>query len=177
MDKILHNFDSWETICPLVFTGESSFQSSLGGAGFRPSTVGIATSASIFSTRKRVHPSCWTCSPNQAPPGHENLRRSTRGDVNYTGVNDGKSRWQNPASKVRPKWGNLCRLCLLAIPGFQPAIAEPHTRQLAGVSCMTKRSSMHLLCESSQGSLGERHPRCNSRQRDRGRIHMAAKRK
>ena len=35
--SISHHFETWETICLLVFTAESSFQG--GGAGFRPSTV------------------------------------------------------------------------------------------------------------------------------------------
>ena len=39
MDEILHQFETNGNHCSLVFTGESSFQGFLGGAGFRPSTV------------------------------------------------------------------------------------------------------------------------------------------
>ena len=39
MDEILHHLETMGNHCLLVFTGESSFQGFLGGAGFRPSTV------------------------------------------------------------------------------------------------------------------------------------------
>ena len=37
--SVSHHFETRGNHCSLVFTGESSFQGSLGGAGFRPSTV------------------------------------------------------------------------------------------------------------------------------------------
>ena len=40
-DKILHHLESMEIHCLWVFTSISSFYDFLGGAGFRPSTVGI----------------------------------------------------------------------------------------------------------------------------------------
>ena len=40
MDEILHHFKTMGNHCLWVFTGESSFQGFLSGAGFRPSTVG-----------------------------------------------------------------------------------------------------------------------------------------
>ena len=39
MDEILHHLEAMGNHCLLVFTGESSCQGFLGGAGFRPSTV------------------------------------------------------------------------------------------------------------------------------------------
>ena len=39
MDEILHHLETMGHHCWLVYTGESSFQGFLGGAGFRPSTV------------------------------------------------------------------------------------------------------------------------------------------
>ena len=39
MDEILHHFETMGSHCSLLFTGESSFQGFLGGAGFRPPTV------------------------------------------------------------------------------------------------------------------------------------------
>ena len=40
MDEILHHFETKGNQCLLVFTGPSSFEGFLGGAGFCPSTVG-----------------------------------------------------------------------------------------------------------------------------------------
>ena len=39
MDEILHHLETMGNHCLLVFTGDSSFQGFLDGAGFRPSTV------------------------------------------------------------------------------------------------------------------------------------------
>ena len=39
MDEILHHFEAMANLCLLVVTGKSSFQGSLGGAGFCPSAV------------------------------------------------------------------------------------------------------------------------------------------
>ena len=40
MDEILHHLETMGNRCLLAFTGESSCQGFLGGAGFCPSTVG-----------------------------------------------------------------------------------------------------------------------------------------
>ena len=48
----------WETICALVFTGESSFQGFLGGAGFRPFTVGHPPTNKYGSAPFETPP-CW----------------------------------------------------------------------------------------------------------------------
>ena len=40
MDEILHHLESMGTRCLLAVAREPSFQGFLGGAGFRPSTVG-----------------------------------------------------------------------------------------------------------------------------------------
>ena len=50
MDKILHHFETKGHPRFLVFTGESSFKGFLGGAGLRPSTVGV------------THVQVWWCS-------------------------------------------------------------------------------------------------------------------
>ena len=42
MDEILHHLETMGNNLSWVFTGESSFQGFLGGAGFRPSTVGLS---------------------------------------------------------------------------------------------------------------------------------------
>ena len=46
VDEILHYFETVTNHCTLVFTEEASPQGFLGGAGFRPSTVGMAHLAS-----------------------------------------------------------------------------------------------------------------------------------
>ena len=43
MDKFLRHFETMRSHCLLLFIGGSSFQGFLGGAGFRPSTVGFHT--------------------------------------------------------------------------------------------------------------------------------------
>ena len=40
IDEIMHHFETMGNHCWLAFTGDSSFQGFLGGAGFPPSTVG-----------------------------------------------------------------------------------------------------------------------------------------
>ena len=58
MDTILHHIETMGCHCFLVFTGESSFQGFLGGAGFRPSTVGLAfTSLRDSTTHGRIRTS------------------------------------------------------------------------------------------------------------------------
>ena len=74
--KILHHFETMGSHCILVVTGESSFQEFLGGAGFRPSTVGfhpnkclaiVSIRHSGGSGKKRVRPGQWTRHEAAAP--------------------------------------------------------------------------------------------------------------
>ena len=43
MGEMLHQMENMGNHCVLIFTGESSFQSFSGGAGFRPSTVSMVS--------------------------------------------------------------------------------------------------------------------------------------
>ena len=48
MDGILHQIEPMKNQCLLAFTGESSFPGFLGGAGFRPSAVGVRFSVVLI---------------------------------------------------------------------------------------------------------------------------------
>ena len=68
MDEILHHLDTMGNHCLLVFAGESSFQGSLGGAGFRPSTIGGERTPGYL-----VGPVRWSVAPmpfRRVPFGH-----------------------------------------------------------------------------------------------------------
>ena len=58
MDEILQHSEAMKNHCLLVVAGESSFHGFLGGAGFRPPTVGAACSTRFplaSSTVRLVH--------------------------------------------------------------------------------------------------------------------------
>ena len=57
MDKILHQFETMKKHCLLAFTGKPSFQGFLGGAGFRPSTVGLLQKDGVKQNPKANQPS------------------------------------------------------------------------------------------------------------------------
>ena len=73
MDEIPHHFETMGSHCLLVFTGESSFQPFLGGAGCRPSTVSSEPSEKnpredVFSSPGRTCRCTARSSTEPAPP-------------------------------------------------------------------------------------------------------------
>ena len=61
MVEILHHFETMGNHCPFLFPGESSFQGFLGGAGFRPSTVGDGQKHPISPSLPISKPIFGTC--------------------------------------------------------------------------------------------------------------------
>ena len=81
MDEILHHSETMGHHCLLVFSGESSFQGFLDGAGFRPSTVshcptlaGISLLASSRALAHYLH-----CALSTSGPSYHQWARATCG--------------------------------------------------------------------------------------------------